>query len=126
MMYTERITWCPGVRRSPWRLQKIATCACLCLLKALDAGAVPTVQTSFTLITVAILHRICISLCEIVPVFAPMHHKWSYIACLLPVVASSQALEYFGADVGIAFSGAEDVALIEYAHLTGRPYRVFR
>ena len=37
-----------------------------------------------------------------------------------------QALATFGADVGIAFSGAEDVALIEYAHLTGRPYRVFR
>jgi adenylyl-sulfate reductase (glutathione) len=28
--------------------------------------------------------------------------------------------------VAIAFSGAEDVALIEYAHLTGRPFRVFR
>ena len=27
--------------------------------------------------------------------------------------------------MAIAFSGAEDVALIEYAHLTGRPYRVF-
>jgi adenylyl-sulfate reductase (glutathione) len=35
------------------------------------------------------------------------------------------ALAHFGADVGIAFSGAEDVALVEYAHLTGRPYRVF-
>ena len=37
-----------------------------------------------------------------------------------------QALKHFGTDIGIAFSGAEDVALIEYAHLTGRPYRVFR
>ena len=37
-----------------------------------------------------------------------------------------QALQTFGADIGIAFSGAEDVALIEYAHLTGRPFRVFR
>ena len=37
-----------------------------------------------------------------------------------------QALELFGDDVAIAFSGAEDVALVEYAHLTGRPYRVFR
>jgi hypothetical protein len=37
-----------------------------------------------------------------------------------------QALEHFGQDIAIAFSGAEDVALIEYAHLTGRPYRVFR
>jgi adenylyl-sulfate reductase (glutathione) len=35
------------------------------------------------------------------------------------------ALATFGSDIGIAFSGAEDVALIEYAHLTGRPYRVF-
>ena len=40
---------------------------------------------------------------------------------LLPM----QALETFGKDVAIAFSGAEDVALIEYAHLTGKPYRVF-
>ncbi len=32
----------------------------------------------------------------------------------------------FGEDIAIAFSGAEDVALVEYAHLTGRPYRVFR
>lgn len=37
-----------------------------------------------------------------------------------------QALKAHGSDVGIAFSGAEDVALVEYAHLTGRPYRVFR
>ena len=37
-----------------------------------------------------------------------------------------QALATFGNDIAIAFSGAEDVALIEYAHLTGRPYRVFR
>lgn len=35
------------------------------------------------------------------------------------------ALAHFGSDVGIAFSGAEDVALIEYAKLTGRPFRVF-
>lgn len=38
----------------------------------------------------------------------------------------TQALKTFGTDIAIAFSGAEDVALIEYAHLTGRPYRVFR
>lgn len=37
-----------------------------------------------------------------------------------------QALATFGDQIGIAFSGAEDVALIEYAHLTGRPFRVFR
>ncbi|XP_075495535.1 5'-adenylylsulfate reductase 3, chloroplastic-like [Primulina tabacum] len=35
------------------------------------------------------------------------------------------ALENFGNDIAIAFSGAEDVALIEYAYLTGRPFRVF-
>ena len=37
-----------------------------------------------------------------------------------------QALKTFGDEIGIAFSGAEDVALVEYAHLTGRPFRVFR
>ncbi|KAJ6819668.1 5'-adenylylsulfate reductase 3, chloroplastic-like isoform X1 [Iris pallida] len=31
----------------------------------------------------------------------------------------------FGDSIAIAFSGAEDVALIEYAKLTGRPFRVF-
>lgn len=41
-------------------------------------------------------------------------------------ISSSQALKTFGTEIAIAFSGAEDVALIEYAHLTGRPYRVFR
>jgi hypothetical protein len=40
--------------------------------------------------------------------------------------AVTQALAHFGEDIAIAFSGAEDVALIEYAHLTGRKYRVFR
>ncbi len=38
----------------------------------------------------------------------------------------AQALKTFGDEIGIAWSGAEDVALVEYAHLTGRPYRVFR
>ncbi|KAG6639026.1 5'-adenylylsulfate reductase 3, chloroplastic-like [Carya illinoinensis] len=42
-----------------------------------------------------------------------------------PLEIIDKALEKFGNDIGIAFSGAEDVALIEYAHLTGRPYRVF-
>ena len=36
-----------------------------------------------------------------------------------------RALEIFGDGLAIAFSGAEDVALIQYAHFTGRPYRVF-
>ncbi|MEZ4383098.1 MAG: phosphoadenylyl-sulfate reductase [Nannocystaceae bacterium] len=34
------------------------------------------------------------------------------------------ALERFDDDLVIAFSGAEDVLLIEYAHQLGRPYRV--
>lgn len=42
-----------------------------------------------------------------------------------PLEIMDHALATFGTDVAIAFSGAEDVALIEYAHLTGRPYRVF-
>ncbi|KXZ47493.1 hypothetical protein GPECTOR_35g931 [Gonium pectorale] len=42
-----------------------------------------------------------------------------------PLEIMDNALKTFGSDVAIAFSGAEDVALIEYAHLTGRPYRVF-
>ena len=36
-----------------------------------------------------------------------------------------RALEIFGDELAIAFSGAEDVALIQYASLTGRPFRVF-
>uniref|UniRef100_A0A7S0SHH1 Thioredoxin domain-containing protein n=1 Tax=Mantoniella antarctica TaxID=81844 RepID=A0A7S0SHH1_9CHLO len=36
-----------------------------------------------------------------------------------------KALEMFGDELAIAFSGAEDVALIQYAALTGRPFRVF-
>ena len=35
------------------------------------------------------------------------------------------ALEHFAGDIAISFSGAEDVLLIEYAHQSGRPYRVF-
>jgi len=36
-----------------------------------------------------------------------------------------KALEQYGETIAIAFSGAEDVALIEYARATGRRYRVF-
>lgn len=43
-----------------------------------------------------------------------------------PLDAMDHALKTFGGDIAIAFSGAEDVALIEYAKLTGRPFRVFR
>ncbi|KAK4755077.1 hypothetical protein SAY87_008834 [Trapa incisa] len=42
-----------------------------------------------------------------------------------PLEIMDRALEKFGDDIAIAFSGAEDVALIEYARLTGRPFRVF-
>ncbi|XP_021906134.1 LOW QUALITY PROTEIN: 5'-adenylylsulfate reductase 3, chloroplastic-like [Carica papaya] len=42
-----------------------------------------------------------------------------------PLEIVDKALEKFGHDIAIAFSGAEDVALIEYAKLTGRPFRVF-
>lgn len=42
-----------------------------------------------------------------------------------PLAIMDKALETYGNDIAIAFSGAEDVALIEYAHLTGRPFRVF-
>ena len=45
---------------------------------------------------------------------------------LCGVFGDLQALATFGDEIGIAFSGAEDVALVEYAHLTGRPFRVFR
>nr|XP_043619056.1 5'-adenylylsulfate reductase 3, chloroplastic-like [Erigeron canadensis] len=42
-----------------------------------------------------------------------------------PLEIMDKALAKYGNDIAIAFSGAEDVALIEYAHLTGRPFRVF-
>ncbi|KAM1996965.1 hypothetical protein ACFX15_029852 [Malus domestica] len=42
-----------------------------------------------------------------------------------PLQIMKKALDQFGNDIAIAFSGAEDVALIEYAKLTGRPFRVF-
>ncbi|PSC67291.1 5 -adenylylsulfate reductase [Micractinium conductrix] len=54
---------------------------------------------------------------------------WEAVAAELdtksPLEIMDHALATFGSDIAIAFSGAEDVALIEYAHLTGRPYRVF-
>lgn len=42
-----------------------------------------------------------------------------------PLEIMDRALAMFKSDISIAFSGAEDVALIEYAKLTGRPFRVF-
>jgi adenylyl-sulfate reductase (glutathione) len=37
----------------------------------------------------------------------------------------ARALEVFGGEVALSFSGAEDVVLIEYAAQSGRPFRVF-
>ncbi|KAJ6853344.1 5'-adenylylsulfate reductase 3, chloroplastic-like isoform X1 [Iris pallida] len=43
-----------------------------------------------------------------------------------PLEIMDRALDMFGDGIAIAFRvGAEDVALIEYAKLTGRPFRVF-
>ncbi|GAB0489525.1 hypothetical protein MMPV_000745 [Pyropia vietnamensis] len=42
-----------------------------------------------------------------------------------PVEVIDHALTTFPGQVAIAFSGAEDVVLIEYAHRTGKPFRVF-
>eukprot|EP00897_Mesotaenium_endlicherianum_P001478 jgi/Mesen1/1358/ME000013S00848 len=42
-----------------------------------------------------------------------------------PFAIMDKALEAYGDDIAVSFSGAEDVALIEYAKLTGRPFRVF-
>lgn len=54
---------------------------------------------------------------------------WESVAAGLegksPLEIMDHALATFGTEIAIAFSGAEDVALIEYAHLTGRKYRVF-
>ncbi|MCA9592846.1 MAG: phosphoadenylyl-sulfate reductase [Myxococcales bacterium] len=42
-----------------------------------------------------------------------------------PGAIVKRALEEFGTDLAISFSGAEDVLLIELAHQSGLPYRVF-
>jgi adenylyl-sulfate reductase (glutathione) len=42
-----------------------------------------------------------------------------------PVEVIDYALTNFPGEVAIAFSGAEDVVLVEYASRTGKPYRVF-
>lgn len=44
---------------------------------------------------------------------------------LSPGQVMRRALETFGQDVAISFSGAEDVLLVEYAAQTGLPFRVF-
>lgn len=54
-------------------------------------------------------------------------YKDNTLHCVTGVVwyLFEQALSTFGAEIAIAFSGAEDVALVEYAHLTGKAFRVF-
>lgn len=42
-----------------------------------------------------------------------------------PAELVALALRTYGADCGIAFSGAEDVVVIEYAQQSGLPFRVF-
>lgn len=42
-----------------------------------------------------------------------------------PITIIERALDHHGDQVAIAFSGAEDVLLIEYAKQLGRPFRVF-
>jgi len=51
--------------------------------------------------------------------------KWDAALSSNPSEVMAHALTEFGGDVAIAFSGAEDVVLIEYAHRTKLPYRVF-
>lgn len=54
------------------------------------------------------------------------YEKWAEeLKDASPLEIMDRALEKFGNEIAIAFSGAEDVALIEYARLTGRPFRVF-
>eukprot|EP01018_Ginkgo_biloba_P015684 Gb_14240 [translate_table: standard] len=42
-----------------------------------------------------------------------------------PLEIMDFALSMFGNDIAIAFNGVEDVVLIEYARLMGRPFRIF-
>ncbi len=49
----------------------------------------------------------------------------SDLAAAAPVDIVDRCLAEHGREAAIAFSGAEDVLLIEYAQQTGRPFRVF-
>ncbi|KAL2339198.1 hypothetical protein Fmac_013644 [Flemingia macrophylla] len=53
------------------------------------------------------------------------HQIATHLENASPLEIMDTALAKFGNHVAIAFSGAEDVALIEYARLTRRPFRVF-
>ncbi len=52
-------------------------------------------------------------------------HMATELAGAPPMLIVKRALQRFGKTMAISFSGAEDVLLIEYAHQTGLPYRVF-
>ncbi len=60
-----------------------------------------------------------------VDIDALVHELEQELAEAAPVRVIDRALERFGDDIAISFSGAEDVLLIEYAKETGRPFRVF-
>ncbi|MEZ4448077.1 MAG: phosphoadenylyl-sulfate reductase [Nannocystaceae bacterium] len=55
---------------------------------------------------------------------APDPHDFADLADAPPRRILSRALAHFGDDLVIAFSGAEDVLLLELAADTGRPFRV--
>ena len=113
----------------PPKLRPSTACSCMCPCKACASGRSttrptapapprPAPQVSAAATAVA------------APAAPPVVLDWEAAAAELdqrsPLEIMDHALATFGDEVGIAFSGAEDVALIEYAHLTGRPYRVFR
>lgn len=56
--------------------------------------------------------------------YEALNAKWSS-SSVSPVQVIDHALSNFPGEVAIAFSGAEDVVLIEYASLTRQPFRVF-
>jgi thioredoxin-dependent adenylylsulfate APS reductase len=51
--------------------------------------------------------------------------EWAASGCMGPVEIMDYAFTSFPGEAAIAFSGAEDVVLIEYASRIGKPYRVF-
>ncbi len=60
---------------------------------------------------------------------SPQHESLASLALRLqgadPAGVVAEALQRYGQDCAIAFSGAEDVVLLEYARRTTLPYRVF-
>ena len=88
----------------------------------LDAGLV---QTDYESLATELEHKSPLQVMDqACPLLCSVRHAcWTGLALTRYV---SQALSKFEGDVAIAFSGAEDVALVEYAYLTGRPFRIFR